>query len=76
MYTAPYVWTEQYQNALFVLEGERLFAEITRAEATIQRRRSQLLKESATDSGELAAIVKALQVLAQLRAIEHKKVAA
>ena len=76
MYTAPYVWTGQYQRALFALEGERLFAEITKAEAIIQRRRSELLQEPATDSGELAAIAKALQVLAQLRAIEHKKVAA
>ena len=72
MYTAPYVWTEQYQNALFALDAERLFAEISKAEAIIQRRRVELLRES-TDSDELTAIAKALQVLTQLREIEHKR---
>jgi len=73
LYTAPYVWTEQYQNALFALDVERLLVEITQAEAIIQKRRSELLQESPVDADELAAIAKALHVLAQLREIEHKK---
>ena len=73
MYTAPYVWTEQYQNALFALDAEKLFAEITKAEGVIQRRKSELLQESTTGSDELTAIARALQVLVQLREIEHKR---
>ena len=73
MYTAPYVWTEQYQNALFAMDAEKLFAEITKAEAAIQRRKSELLQESTTGSDELTAIARALQVLVQLREIEHKR---
>ena len=73
MYTAPYVWTEQYQNALFLLDAEKLFAEITKAEAAIQRRKSELLQESTTGSDELTAIARALQVLMQLREIENKR---
>jgi hypothetical protein len=74
LYTAPlYVWTEQYQNALFALDAEKLFAEITKAEAAIQRRKSELLQESTSGSDELAAIETALQLLTQLREIEHKK---
>jgi hypothetical protein len=56
LYTALYVWTEQYQNALFALDAEKLFAEITKAEAAIQRRKSELLQESTSGSDELAAI--------------------
>jgi len=73
LYTALYVWTEQHQNALFALDAEKLFAEITKAEAAIQRRKSELLRESTSGSDELAAIETALQVLTQLREIEHKK---
>jgi hypothetical protein len=73
LYTALYVWTEQYQNALFALDAEKLFAEITKAEAAIQRRKSELLQESTSGSDELAVIETALQVLTQLREIEHKK---
>jgi len=73
LYTAPYVWTEQYQNALFALDAEKLFAEITKAEGVIQRRKSELLQESTTGSDELTAIARALQVLVQLREIEHKR---
>jgi hypothetical protein len=54
--TALYVWTEQYQNALFAIDAEKLFAEITKAEAAIQRRKSELLQESSSDCDELAAI--------------------
>ena len=73
LYSAPYVWTEQYQNALFALDAERLFAEIAKAEAAIQRRKSELLQGSTTGSDELAAAERALQVLVQLREIEHKR---
>jgi hypothetical protein len=64
---------KQYQNVLFALDAEKLFAEITKAEATIQRRRSELLQESTTGSDELAAIERALHILAQLRQIEHRR---
>jgi hypothetical protein len=73
LYTALYVWTEQYQNALFALDAEKLFAEITKAEAAIQRRKSELLQESTSSSDELAAIETSLRVLMQLREIEHKR---
>jgi len=53
------------------LDAERLFAEITKAETTIRTRKLELLQESATDADELAAIARALKVLAQLREIEH-----
>jgi hypothetical protein len=53
LYTALYVWTERYQNALFALDAEKLFAEITKAEAAIQRRKSELLQESTSGSDEL-----------------------
>jgi hypothetical protein len=71
--TALYVWTEQYQNALFAIDAEKLFAEITKAEAAIQRRKSELLQESSSDCDELAAIERALHVLVQLREIEQKR---
>ncbi len=61
-----------YQNALFALDAERLFAEISKAEAIIRRRRAELLQESA-DGDELVAIATGLQVLSQPREIEHKR---
>ena len=73
MYTTPYVWTEQYQTALFALDAERLFAEITKAETTIQTRKLELLQESSTETDEFAAIARALTVLEQLREIEQKR---
>ena len=51
----------------------KLFAEITKSEAAIQRRKSELLQESSSDCDELAAIERALHVLVQLREIEQKK---
>jgi len=72
MYPAPYVWTEQYQDALFALDAEKGFAEITKAETKIQTRKLELLQEPAADTDELAAIARALKVLAQLREIGHK----
>jgi hypothetical protein len=75
LHTAPYVWAEQYQTAVFELDSEKLFAEISKAEALIQRRKAELLQESPASSAELAAIARALQVLIQLREIEQKRVA-
>jgi hypothetical protein len=72
MYPAPYVWTGQYQNALFALDAERLFDQITKAESKIRTRKLELLQESTTDTDELAAIARALTVLVQLREIEHR----
>ena len=64
MYAVPYVWTEQYQAAVLELGMEDPLAQIAKAEGLIRNRKVELLRGSqANDSGELAAIARALRVL-------------
>lgn len=70
---ASYVWTEQYQAAILELDSEKLAAQITRAEAAIQQREVELLRESPVGPDELQAIAKALRVLTLLRDIAEKR---
>ena len=76
MHSAPYVWTEQYQAAVFELDAEKLFAQIARTQVLLQMRRAELLHDSPSNTEELGAITRALQVLGQLQEIEQKKRAA
>jgi len=69
---ASYSWTEHYEAAVLELDHERLLAQITKAEALIERRKEELQHTASTGDEERQAIIKALRVLALLKEIAGK----
>jgi hypothetical protein len=67
-----YIWTEEYQAAIFEVDLEKMKNHATKAEELILRRRGELLREPSPDADEVEAIARALAALAVLKGIADK----
>ena len=73
LHVIRYIWTEQYEAAVFEVDSAIMKDRATKAEELIEERREELLRQASRDATELQAVTKALAVLTVLKGIADKQ---